>query len=261
MTCEHSLGLDISLSRGPLSFQYRGQLPAQGVVGIYGRNGAGKTTLMELLAAALAGQPVAGAEGEIRWPGRPVWNPKGEESAGRSLEPAAMVGGALFPHLTVKDNILLPPKAHRPLDRFSAVVRWLLASTSWGGRVHGRLEPRDLELYEELLEQLQIGELLGRFPRQLSAGQYQRCVWARALLLKPAVLFLDEPFAHLDWPSRIALLPFLTAMAQRFEVPVYWISHDPHALIEGAGHIAIVAKQRLSGVFLPQQFSHIYPDV
>lgn len=262
-----NLTLAVTLSRPPLTFHYNGELPTTGVVGIYGRNGAGKTTLVELLAAALAGQPVPGAEGEIHWPGRAVWSAAGQRQA--HCIGAAVIGGtgSLFPHLTVRDNLLLAPKAHQPLPAATRLYRGaaaVLASALAGGRFapkpHRPLAPREPKLFAELSDLLAIGGLLSRYPHQLSAGEYQRCQWARALLLRPAVLFLDEPFAHLDWPSRVALLPFLAELSARFAVPVYWISHDPHALAKGAGHIAVIAQHQLTGVFLPHQFTARLPE-
>lgn len=248
MTTKPQIIIDATFKRPPHTFRYTGELPVQGVVGIYGRNGAGKTTLIELLAAALTGQAVAGLQGQISWP-RPT-------SRGR----AAVIsrGSSLFPHLTVRDNLLLAPRAHAPLSWAKSLCRSVALASGIGPTA---LEPADRGFYDELLAELSLTELVSRLPDQLSAGEYQRTEWAQALLLRPDALFLDEPFAHLDWPSRMELLPYLGALAARFRLPIFWISHDPHALIQGAGHIAVIGQQRLTGVFLPHQFKALYPEL
>lgn len=243
---------DVTLDRPPLRFRYHGELPAEGVVGIYGRNGAGKTTFIRLLAASVAGQPVPGAEGRIMWPGQPPWQPQSAPGKGWGLPGLIAGSGSLFPHLTVRDNLLLAPGARQPTSVWQTAGGWLSGRAS---------APRDPELFDELVAILGLEPLLARRPRQLSAGEYQRAEWARTLLLKPAVAFLDEPFAHLDHPSRSSLLPYLAVLAERFQLPVYWISHNPHALIEGAGYVAVIAEQGLTGVFLPHQFAERIPGL
>lgn len=254
MTEDPVITMDATLNRPPHTFRYQGELPAKGVVGIYGRNGAGKTTFIELLAAALTGEAVAGLKGKITWPNAQMSRP------GRA---AVLSGeGGLFPHLTIRDNLLLAPRAHAPMSWLQRLSLSTAAALSLvAGASQGQLMPRDRDFYDELVAELGLGPHVGRFPAQLSSGEYQRAEWARALLLRPDALFLDEPFAHLDWPSRMDLLPYLAQLAARFQLPVFWISHDPHALIKGTDRIAVIGQQQLTGVFLPHQFKEMYLDL
>lgn len=257
---DHVVTFDIRWQKGTAAFHYKGQLPCQGVVGIYGRNGAGKTTFVQLLAASRARQPLAGAQGFVRWGGHELWQPDPLPQV-KDAPVIGMVGkdGALFPHLTVRQNLFISPMAHAPRTGYRRVAHTFAAMI--GFRASRYYAPRDPALYDELIALLKIGELLDRRPPQLSAGEYQRVEWARTILLNPAAIFLDEPFAHLDWPSSLALQPFLVSLATRFAVPVFWISHNPHALIGGAAAIAVVDAGALKGVFAPADFARLLPQL
>lgn len=255
---EDSVTFDIHWHKGTAAFHYKGQLPCQGVVGIYGRNGAGKTTFVQLLAASRARLPLVGARGFVRWGGQEVWQP-GCQRVAKDPPVIGMVGkdGALFPHLTVRQNLLISPLVHAPRSGYRSIAHALAAMIGLSASAHDA--PQDQALYDELIALLKIGELLDRRPPQLSAGEYQRVEWARTILLGPTAIFLDEPFAHLDWPSSLALQPFLTSVAERFAVPVFWISHNPHALIGGAAAIAVIAAGALKGVYSPEDFAQLLP--
>ena len=132
------------------------------IVGILGRSGSGKSTLLRLI-AGLA-RPVSG---EISYLGRPVNGP---------AEGIAMVfqGFALFPWLTVLQNVLLG------------------------------LEALGLPTAEQRKRALAAIDLIGldgfesAYPRELSGGMRQRVGFARALVVQPNILLMDEPFSALD---------------------------------------------------------------
>src|SRR5215217_8700540 len=132
---------------------------------LLGPSGCGKTTLLR----CLAGLEIPDG-GRIFIGDREVtdWEPRR-----RSL---AMVfqSYAVFPHMTVFDNVAFGLKM-RKVDR---------------ARVRERVE-RAATLVE-------LGDLLGRYPGQLSGGQRQRVAVARAIVMEPAVLLMDEPLSNLD---------------------------------------------------------------
>ena len=141
-------------------------VPKGGTCAIIGPSGCGKSTLLRILAGIASNY-----EGEVSIEGAPV-NPK---SLSIGFIPQNY---GLLPWKTVRDNIRLSWKVKHPES----------------------LVP---EGEETILARLGIGEeLLERFPRELSGGQQQRASLARAFLLQPDVLLMDEPFSALDAITR-----------------------------------------------------------
>lgn len=91
-----------------------------------------------------------------------------------------------------------------------------------------RLDGADLdeELLKEVTEQLQIQELLERFPQTLSGGQQQRAAIARALISKPAILLCDEPTGSLDSGNSREVIRLLQTCAKRFHQTVLLVTHQ-----------------------------------
>jgi molybdate transport system ATP-binding protein len=106
---------------------------------------------------------------------------------------------ALFPHLTVSENIL------------------------FGLRSRNNAE----EKVEELLDVFEIHGLLKRYPSQLSGGQRQRIALARALITRPKILLLDEPFSSLDHVVRMRLRRDLKKIREIIKIPIILITHNP----------------------------------
>jgi len=141
---------------------------------------------------------------------------------------------ALFPHLSVADNVGFGLK--------QGLLKQLSAD--------------DRELVSEHLEMFGLGGMSGSLPRDLSGGQKQRVGLARALIRRPSVLLLDEPFAALDHGLRDKMRSELKSVQARFDIPVILVSHEP-ADIEtfageivcfGTGEAAAVSEAPLTGV-------------
>jgi tungstate transport system ATP-binding protein len=161
---------------------------------LLGANGAGKSTLLKAL------NGLDEAEGELVFDGRPV------------------VSGA--------DRLALR-------RRTAAVFqRPYLLDTSVRGNVESGLRLRGVPRGEArrraaaALERLGIDHLAARRPAKLSGGEAQRVSIARALAVDPAVLYLDEPMASLDPPTRRALTADLLAAIDAADMAVVWVTHD-----------------------------------
>jgi len=172
---------------------------------VVGPSGCGKTTLLRL---------IAGLErldlGIVRFDGRDVATVPPEK---RSV---AMVfaGDALFAHRTIFDNIAYPL------------------------RLRGRRAVEQRVAREAAT--VRVGDLLGRYPRQLSTGQRQRVALARALAMDPAVLLMDEPFSRLDALLRVDLrIEFARVLAERALTTIF-VTHDQSEALALAQRVALM---------------------
>lgn len=167
------------------------------VVALFGPSGSGKSLTLQCIAGLMT--PDAG---RIEIGGRPVF----DSGAGVNLPPRRRSVGyvfqnyALFPHLTVAENIGYG--LHR-------VPR----------------EERDGRI-EEVIRAVRLEGLEGRRPGQLSGGQQQRVALARALVTRPAALLLDEPFGALDSVIRSRLHRELLQLLQELPIPTLLVTHN-----------------------------------
>jgi putative spermidine/putrescine transport system ATP-binding protein len=136
----------------------------------------------------------------------------------------------LFPHLTVEQNVAFGLRM-RGMDRRSMRTR-----------VH------------QMLERVQLGGLGRRRVGELSGGQEQRAALARALVLSPRVLLLDEPFSQLDATLRSEMRTLLRQLHDESGLTTLFVTHDRHEAIEVADTIALLLDGRLASHGEPRQF-------
>jgi NitT/TauT family transport system ATP-binding protein len=157
---------------------------------LVGRSGCGKTTLLKLAAGLLAPD-----SGEVLFRGRP------HAAIGPDIG-FVFQAPSLLEWLRVIDNVLLPVSLHH------------------------RPSAQERSQAQQLLEQLGLAAQAEKYPRQLSGGQQSRVALARALILQPALLLLDEPFAALDAITREELQQDLLAMCRTRRTSVLFVTHD-----------------------------------
>ena len=177
-------------------------------VSILGPSGSGKTSLLTMIAGFE--QPSAG---RIVIGGRDVTM----LAANRRNIGMVFQRYALFPHMTIGENVAFPLKM-RKVERSARERR-----------------------VAETLEMVQLGALAGRYPHQLSGGQQQRVALARAIVFEPPVLLMDEPLGALDKKLREAMQIEIKELQQRLGATVIYVTHDQEEALTMSDRVAVMA--------------------
>jgi sulfate transport system ATP-binding protein len=184
------------------------------LVALLGPSGSGKTTILRMVAGleyADAGAIYFGEENATDIPVR-------ERGVGFVFQHYA-----LFPHMTVGENIAFGMKVSRVKRTPQAIA----------------------ERVGELLDLVQLGGLKDRFPGQISGGQRQRVALARALAVDPRVLLLDEPFGALDANVRRDLRRWLRKIHDELGITTLFVTHDQEEALDLADRVVILNKGRI----------------
>jgi multiple sugar transport system ATP-binding protein len=128
---------------------------------------------------------------------------------------------AVFPHLTVFDNI------------------------AFGLRMRKVDKARVRERVERAADLVELSELLGRYPAQLSGGQRQRVAVARAIVMEPAVLLMDEPLSNLDALLRLTFRAQLKQLVAELKTTTIYVTHDQVEALSLGDRIAVMNRGRV----------------
>lgn len=183
------------------------------VVALVGPNGAGKSSLLltlALLEKATSG--TLGLFGEIAGAGNLL-------ALRRRI--ALVFQDALLLDTTVKRNITVPMRIRGipPQEASSRADKWL--------------------------KQFEIAELSSRRARHLSGGEAQRTSLARAFALEPEILFLDEPFSALDYPTRKSLLVELGPIIKKARLTTVFVTHDYTEIPHFSENVAVLYNGKI----------------
>lgn len=186
---------------------------------LLGPSGSGKTTTMKLIAGLLA--PDAG---DIRLGDRSLLGLAPERRG------VAMVfqNPLLFPHLTVAGNV------------------------GFGLRMRGLAPDQTAADVAEMLDRVRLTGLGDRRPQQLSGGQQQRAALARALILRPKVLLLDEPLSSLDPSLRDEMRTLIRDLQRETGITTLVVTHDQAEATALADRIALLLDGRLAQTGTPE---------
>jgi len=139
---------------------------------------------------------------------------------------------ALYPHMTVYDNMAFGLKL--------------------------RKTPKKIidERVREAANELGIGHLLDRRPRQLSGGQRQRVAVGRAIVREPAVFLMDEPLSNLDAKLRVEARSFISRLHQRLETTFIYVTHDQVEAMTMGTRICVLNEGMLQQIDSPYNLYH-----
>ena len=177
-----------------------------GVLAIQGESGAGKTTILNCIAGLTLPD-----EGRIAIEDRIVF----DSSSGINVPTRMRTIGylfqnyALFPNMTVQQNIVYGIKNKQEF------------------RKNGKNEREKLLSYaDEIMENFGIAHLKKKHPNQISGGEKQRAALSRAIVTKPDLLLLDEPFSALDQQTKETVYQEFAVFKEKFKIPTILITHD-----------------------------------
>ncbi len=189
-----------------------------GVTAVFGPSGSGKTTLLDCVAGMISPD-----SGEILVQGDVMYSSRARVDLAPERRRFGYVfqHGALFPHMTVRENTLygyaLTPTSER----------WV--------------EPC------EIARLLSISHLMDRSVKNLSGGERQRVALARALATSPRMLLLDEPLASLDAAHRASILTYLRHISEQLRTPMVYVSHSLSEVMALASNtLALAAGRRVA---------------
>ncbi|MDQ0971174.1 spermidine/putrescine ABC transporter ATP-binding subunit [Neobacillus niacini] len=188
------------------------------LVSFLGPSGCGKTTTLNMIAGFL---DVDG--GRIVVDGKPVHLlPPNKREMGMVFQ-----NYALFPHMTVFDNVAYGLKLRK-------------VSKS---EIHTRVT--------EALEMVRLAGYEKRYPKELSGGQQQRVSLARALVIKPKVLLLDEPLSNLDAKLRQEMREEIVEIQKKVGITTIFVTHDQEEALAISDRIAVMYEGRIEQVDTP----------
>jgi iron(III) transport system ATP-binding protein len=197
------------------------QVPQGSRTAIVGPSGSGKTSLLRIIAgfeAPDAGQVLLG--GQLLADG-PAMVPAHKRGIGYVPQ-----DGALFPHLSIADNV---------------------------GFGLPRDMPQRAQRIAELMDMVSLDiAMLQRRPHELSGGQQQRVALARALALRPRLMLLDEPFSALDTGLRAATRKAVAQLLQSAGITTILVTHDQAEALSFADQVAVMREGRLAQVGQPR---------
>ena len=191
---------DMVIHKQLASFQLHVSLQSDAArLAIVGASGSGKSLTLQIIAGLMRAD-----SGYVRFK-QQTWADDRLHIAARHRQVGLMFQDyALFPHLTVVQNIAfgLQQGSFNPSRHATAPVQY------W-------------------LDKMQLNSVAHHYPQQLSGGQRQRTALARALIVEPKLLLLDEPFSALDPHLRHQMRQEVKTLLDEHHIPLILITHDP----------------------------------
>lgn len=213
------LELDCRASFGDFTLDLRQSLALRGITALFGPSGSGKSLLLRTVAGL-----------ESRASGRVAFDGEDWLGGSRARPLAAHRRGVgvvfqdarLFPHLSVAGNLLYAARRARHVRKSIA--------------------------FDDVVAALDLAPLLTRQPGSLSGGEAQRAAIARTLLMRPALLLMDEPLAALDMGRKAEILAYIERLPETFGVPILYVSHSLEEVAHLAQDMMVLSQGRIVAV-------------
>ena len=217
-----------------ISFGYSHQILAQinleikagEVVALLGQNGAGKSTLLNLAAGKL--QPNSGTV---------LWQEKNLSE---------------FSRREIAQQIALVAQAEE-LQFSLTALEYVLAGRFAQTAGIGFDSPSDIEIALQTLVATDASQFASRSFNQLSSGEKQRIVLARALAQQPQILLLDEPTANLDLAHQFSLLELVRQLAHQHQLGILFVTHEINLAAEFADRVALLKHGKIIALGNPDE--------
>ena len=204
------------------------EIPDGKLIGLLGPSGCGKSTALNLISGLLTP-----TKGKVFFGDEDVTDvPAEKRGVGLVFQ-----NYALYPHLTVRQNILFPLQNLRGKDKLPKEV----------------MEEKAVEA----AKLVQIEGLMDRKPSEMSGGQQQRVAIARALVKMPRVMLLDEPLSNLDARLRLQTREELKRIQQEPGITTIFVTHDQEEAMSISDLIVVMKDGVLQQMDLPQR---VYDD-
>jgi len=202
-------------SLGEMDLECKFEIEKGAFLALTGPSGSGKTTLLRIIAG------LEHAEGVIEFNGEYWQNGNLRVAPQKRSVGFVFQDYALFPNMSVEENLLYVKK--------------------------------DKKLANELLDMTGLRELKNRYPSMLSGGQKQRVALCRALMRKPDILLLDEPFSALDMTMREKLQYDLLNFHKKFSLTTVMVSHSPSEIYKLSKKVIFLKNGKIVKIGTPNE--------
>ncbi len=196
------------------------------IVGLVGPNGAGKSTLIKVLSGVLRA-----SGGEVYIQSQPI----------TSLSPAARAR-----------LVAVVPQARQLGGAFSVRQAVLLGRTAYLGFL-GKPGEKDYRILDWAMKETAVDALADRKLAEISGGEQQRVLLARALVQNARVLLLDEPTNHLDLKYQVNLLRLLRELVDKENLSVLMAMHDLNQLSGIVDRVALLVRGKIKSIGKPAE--------
>lgn len=193
---------------------------------LLGPSGCGKTTLLRTIAGFYRQE-----EGDLYFGERKMNDvPTHQRNIGMVFQ-----NYAIFPHMTVFENVSYGLKARK-------------------------VGKKDIEKrVMEALEMVELSHLRDRAPSEMSGGQQQRIALARAIVIRPGLLLMDEPLSNLDAKLRVKMRSDIRLLQKELNITTVYVTHDQEEALAVSDRIAVMNNGRIQQIATPQDI-YAYPS-